>query len=42
MIATSDGKILKRRLKLDGGSGNVPMYPYEIPGRLSSLVEFEE
>lgn len=33
IIATSDGKILRRRLKSDGSPENVPMYPYEIPGR---------
>ena len=37
IIATTDGKILKRRLKLDGTPENVPLYPYEIPGRLSEL-----
>ena len=35
--ATSDGKIQKRRLKPDGSPENVPMYPYEIPSRLSAL-----
>ena len=37
IIATTDGKILKRRLKLDGTPENVPLYPFEIPGRLSEL-----
>jgi len=37
IVATTDGKILKRRLKLDGTPENVPLYPYEIPGRLSEL-----
>ena len=37
IVATSDGKIQKRRLKPDGSPENVPMYPYEIPSRLSSL-----
>lgn len=37
ITATTDGKILRRRLKLDGTPENVPMYPYEIPGRLSEL-----
>lgn len=37
IVATSDGKIQKRRLKPDGSPENVPMYPYEIPNRLSSL-----
>ena len=37
VIATSDGKILRRRLKLDGQPECIPMYPYEIPSRLSTL-----
>lgn len=41
IIATSDGKILRRRLKLDGTPENVPMYPYEIPGRLSSISQLD-
>lgn len=41
IIATSDGKIQRRRLKPDGSPENVPMYPYEIPGRLSSLSRLD-
>lgn len=37
IVSTSSGKILRRRLKADGTPENVPMYPYEITGRLSSL-----
>ena len=37
IVATVDGKIQKRRLKADGSPENVPMYPYEIPNRLSTL-----
>ena len=37
IVAASDGKVLRRRLKLDGTPENIPMYPYEIPGRLSEL-----
>lgn len=37
IVATSDGRILRRRLKLDGTPENVPMYPYEINTRLSEL-----
>ena len=37
ITATSDGKILRRRLKVDGSPENVPMYPYEINTRLSEL-----
>lgn len=41
IIATSDGRIQRRRLKPDGSPENVPMYPYEIPGRLSSLSQLD-
>ena len=41
IIATSDGKMQRRRLKPDGSPENVPMYPYEIPGRLSSLSQLD-
>lgn len=37
VVATSSGKILRRRLKADGSPENIPMYPYEIANRLSSL-----
>lgn len=37
VIATTSGKILKRRLKLDGTPENVPLYPHEINSRLSDL-----
>ena len=37
IVATSDGKIQRRRLRAEGNPENVPMYPYEIPSRLSSL-----
>lgn len=42
IVASADGKILRRRLKLDGTPENVPMYPYEINTRLSelSLLDF--
>ncbi|MCI6151633.1 MAG: putative DNA binding domain-containing protein [Fusobacterium perfoetens] len=42
IIATSSGKILRRRLKVDGSPENIPMYPYEINTRLSelSLLDF--
>lgn len=42
IVATSDGKILRRRLKADGTPENVPMYPFEINTRLSelSLLDF--
>lgn len=37
IVASSSGKIQRRRLKADGTPENVPMYPYEINTRLSSL-----
>ena len=37
IVASTDGKILRRRLKIDGSPENVPMYPYEINTRLSEL-----
>lgn len=42
IVATSDGKILRRRLKHDGTPENIPMYPFEINTRLSqlSLLDF--
>ena len=37
VVSTSSGKILRRRLKLDGSPEVIPMYSYEIPSRLSEL-----
>jgi ATP-dependent DNA helicase RecG len=37
IVASSSGKILRRRIKADGRPENIPMYPYEITSRLSSL-----
>lgn len=37
IVSSSSGKIQRRRLKADGTPENVPMYPYEIVSRLSSL-----
>ena len=37
VIASSKGRILRRRLKADGTPENIPMYPYEITSRLSDL-----
>lgn len=37
IVATTDGKTLKRRVKLDGTPENIPLYPFEIPARLSEL-----
>ncbi|MCD7955126.1 MAG: putative DNA binding domain-containing protein [Lachnospiraceae bacterium] len=41
VVATADGKIQRRRLKADHTPENVPMYPYEIATRLSSLSLFD-
>lgn len=41
IIATSDGKIQRRRLKPDESLENVLMYPYEISGKLSSFSQLE-
>ncbi|WP_296879518.1 ATP-binding protein [Thomasclavelia sp.] len=42
VVATLQGKMLRRRLKANGEPENVPMYPYEITTRLSdlSLLDF--
>lgn len=42
IVAASSGKVLRRRLKLDGSPENVPLFPYEITSRLSelSLLDF--
>lgn len=42
ITATAGGKILRRRLKIDGTPENIPMYPFEINTRLSdlSLLDF--
>lgn len=42
VVASSAGKIQRRRLKADGTPENVPMYPFEISSRLSelSLLDF--
>ena len=43
IVASSAGKIQRRRLKADGTPENVPMYPHEINSRLSalSLLDFQ-
>lgn len=41
IVASSDGRILRRRLKLDGSPENVPMYPFEITTRLSDLSQLD-
>lgn len=37
IVASSSGKIQRRRLKMDGTPENIPMYPYEINTRLTDL-----
>lgn len=37
IIATASGRLLRRRLKSNGEPETIPMYPYEIPTRLSDL-----
>ena len=37
VISTASGKILRRRIKLDGSPEVIPMYSYEIPSRLAEL-----
>ena len=37
IAATASGKILRRRIKLDGMPENIPMYPTELSTRLSNL-----
>lgn len=37
IVATSSGKLVRRRIKMDGTPENVPMYPYEFASRLSDL-----
>ena len=37
VIASANGKIMRRRLKLDGTPEVVPMFPHEISTRLSEL-----
>lgn len=41
IVATSDGRVLKRRLKENGEPENVPMYPFEMLSRLGSLSAFD-
>ncbi|WP_294381184.1 ATP-binding protein [uncultured Senegalimassilia sp.] len=37
VVATSSGKVLRRRLKPNGEPETVPMFPYEITSRLTDL-----
>ena len=37
VVATGGGKILRRRIKADGSTENIPMFPFELATRLSDL-----
>ena len=37
VVASAQGRILRRRLKANGEPESIPMYPYEISTRLSDL-----
>jgi len=37
LVSTSDGLLLRRRLKMDGSPENVPFYPHEFVQRQSSI-----
>lgn len=41
IIASTDGRIMRRRLKADGTPESVPMYPYEIITRLTTLGQLD-
>lgn len=41
IVSSSDGKIMRRRLKADGSPESVPLYPYEIITRLSTVGQLD-
>lgn len=41
IVASSDGKVLRRRLKADGSPESAPLYPYEIITRLSAIGQLD-
>lgn len=41
IVSSSDGKIMRRRLKADGSPESAPMYPYEIITRLSTVGQLD-
>lgn len=41
IVSSADGKIMRRRLKADGSPESIPMYPYEIITRLSTLGQLD-
>ena len=41
IVASSDGKVMKRRLMFDGSPKNVPMFPYEMSSRLAEVNKLD-
>ena len=41
IVASTDGKIMRRRLKADGTPESAPFYPYEIITRLSTIGQLD-
>lgn len=41
IVSSSDGKIMRRRLKADGSPESAPLYPYEIITRLSTVGQLD-
>ena len=41
IVASTDGKIMRRRLKANGSPESVPFYPYEIITRLSTIGQLD-
>ncbi|HIY52026.1 MAG TPA: putative DNA binding domain-containing protein [Candidatus Olsenella avicola] len=41
IVSSSDGKIMRRRIKADGSPESAPFYPYEIVTRLSTLGQLD-
>lgn len=41
IVSSSDGKVMRRRLKADGTPESAPLYPYEIITRLSTLGQLD-
>lgn len=41
IVSSSDGKIMRRRLKSDGSPESTPLYPYEIITRLSTVGQLD-
>lgn len=41
IVSSSDGKIMRRKLKADGSPESVPLYPYEITTRLSAIGQLD-